>query len=131
MSCFLLSQSNYGYVGGCYECCSESAMMEEIYYRGPIVAALDAPSDLFRYKDGIFDSTSNYHTRVCDDPNKNLNGWEFTNHAVVIVGWGEEERIINEEPHMVKFWIVRNSWGPLWGRGKQLDLSQMTTHFLC
>lgn len=33
--------SGYGYVGGCYECCSEAAMMEEIYNSGPIVAALD------------------------------------------------------------------------------------------
>lgn len=36
-----LYASGYGYVGGCYECCSEAAMIEEIYHRGPIVVAVD------------------------------------------------------------------------------------------
>ena len=31
--------------------------------------------------------------------------WEFTNHAVVVVGWGEDDV---DGP----YWIVRNSWGP-------------------
>lgn len=116
MPSFALNQSDYGYAGGCYECCNEAAMMEEIYFNGPIVAAIDCPPRLFQYKDGIFDDADYHHSRHCDDPHKELNGWEFTNHAVVIVGWGEEEAVLNNQKQPVKFWIIRNSWGPNWGK---------------
>ena len=33
--------------------------------------------------------------------------WESLNHAVTIIGWGQNENI--------KYWIVRNSYGPDWG----------------
>mmetsp|Transcript_39158 Transcript_39158/g.94060 ORF Transcript_39158/g.94060 Transcript_39158/m.94060 type:complete len:661 (-) Transcript_39158:22-2004(-) len=36
-----------------------------------------------------------------------INGWEYTTHAVVVVGWGQRD----EE----KYWIVRNSWGENFG----------------
>jgi len=39
--------------------------------------------------------------------------WEYTNHALVAVGWGEQM----EEGKMVKYWLLRNSWGPTWGHG--------------
>lgn len=105
--------SGYGYVGGCYECCSEHSMREEIYFGGPIVVALDIPPSLFSYRKGVFSQDKDLHARVCDVPGKKLNGWEFTNHAVAIVGWGEEEDPDTGYPS--KYWIVRNSWGPQWG----------------
>ncbi|MFO0131192.1 MAG: C1 family peptidase [bacterium] len=37
--------------------------------------------------------------------------WEFTNHAVTCVGWGEYEH--NGE--IIKYWILKNSWGEEWG----------------
>ena len=40
-----------------------------------------------------------------------MNPWEYTNHAVVCVGWGEE--YINGQ--IVKYWILKNSWGIRWG----------------
>ncbi|KAK2197801.1 bifunctional Peptidase C1A [Babesia duncani] len=83
--------SNYGYVGGCYECTSEDEIMKEIYHHGPVAVAIDAPNSLFSYSDG----------------------WEYTNHAVVLVGWGEEE----SENGPVKYWIARNTWGNDWGIG--------------
>jgi cathepsin C len=45
-----------------------------------------------------------------------INGWEYTNHAITVVGWGQ---------HVVpasgggtetrKYWIIRNSWGSFYG----------------
>lgn len=42
-----------------------------------------------------------------------MNGWEYTNHAITVVGWGEHE--VYGETH--KYWIIRNSWGEFYGDG--------------
>ena len=44
----------YRYLGGYYGNCSELTMLEEIYEKGPIVAAFNAPSNLFSYQSGVF-----------------------------------------------------------------------------
>ena len=76
----------YGYVSG------EERMMKEIYARGPITCAIDATEELEAYKGGIFEDKT---------------GTTALNHAISVVGWGEENGI--------PYWIVRNSWGTYWG----------------
>ncbi|KAL8427585.1 hypothetical protein Efla_005760 [Eimeria flavescens] len=112
---------DYGYVGGCYECgdcLGEEHIKAEILANGPVTAAFDAPASLFSYKSGVYDTDGAPHARVCDTPGaggspSGLNGWEFTNHAVNIVGWGETEATEASPPQ--KYWIVRNTWGSNWG----------------
>eukprot|EP00741_Cyanophora_paradoxa_P004016 tig00000754_g3902.t1 len=40
---------------------------------------------------------------------------EELNHAVLLVGYGEDVSPILRRPR--KFWILKNSWGPKWGEG--------------
>jgi cathepsin C len=97
--------SKYGYIGGYYGACNEKHMMKELMDNGPIVVALNAPSDLFYYSGGV------YSFKDTNKANFDINGlsrWEKTNHAVLAVGWGEEK-------DGKKYWIIKNSWGDSWG----------------
>jgi len=96
---------NYGYVGGYYGACNEVAMMREMYKRGPLIVAFQAPGSLFYYDGGIFHGPKPEWQE--DNHVKGLNIWEQTNHAVVGVGWGEENG--------KKYWIMKNTWGTSWG----------------
>jgi len=44
-----------------------------------------------------------------------MNGWEYTNHAIVVVGWGEHEVEHEGTTTTEKYWIIRNSWGDSFG----------------
>ncbi|KAL8424688.1 hypothetical protein Efla_006473 [Eimeria flavescens] len=114
---------DYNYVGGFYEGCDEAKIMEEIYNHGPVVAAIDAPDALFLYDDGFFDSKPSDHGKLCDSPKKGFTGWEYTNHAISIVGWGEDPPRM---PGMAarKFWVVRNTWGNTWGRNGYVKMKR-------
>lgn len=95
---------NYRYVGGYYGSCNELLMMKEIMRNGPVIVAFQAPSSLFYYTGGIFTGPPPKREGVTEH---GVRYWEQTNHAVVAMGWGEENG------H--KYWIIKNTWGPKWG----------------
>jgi len=96
--------SNYRYVGGYYGSCNELLMMKEVMRNGPVIVAFQAPSSLFYYTGGIFTGPPPKHEGKTEH---GVRYWEQTNHAVVAMGWGEENG------H--KYWIIKNTWGPKWG----------------
>lgn len=107
------------YVGGFYGGCDEEAMKLEIYKNGPIVVAINATPELYYYEKGIF------HTdvkKIDGTEGKGVKPWEYTNHAVVCVGWGEET--IDDE--VVKYWILKNSWGDQWGENGYFKINRGT-----
>lgn len=97
---YRVKASKYNYIGGCYGCCNEKDMMKEIYENGPIVVGFQVNMALLHYSAGIF--------LQVDHESVQLNPWEETNHAVLVVGWGVS-------PKGTKYWIVKNSWGSFWG----------------
>jgi len=85
-------------------------MKKEIFENGPIIVALNAATDLYYYSSGVF-ITNAEEPIIQDNGNAEVKPWQFTNHAVSCVGWGETYH----EGHLLKYWILKNSWGSEWG----------------
>jgi cathepsin C len=96
---------NYRYLGGYYGAGNELAMMKEIHETGPIVVAFEPPSSLFYYTGGVFTGPRPKTEGVTE---QGVRAWEQTDHAVTCVGWGEDKEGL-------KYWILKNTWGPRWG----------------
>mmetsp|Transcript_48380 Transcript_48380/g.125462 ORF Transcript_48380/g.125462 Transcript_48380/m.125462 type:complete len:101 (+) Transcript_48380:1301-1603(+) len=74
-------------------------MMRELVSNGPIAVGFEVYDDFMTYTGGVYkhEASTDWTTT----------GFVPTNHAVLIVGYGEE----NGE----KYWLVKNSWGRHFG----------------
>jgi cathepsin X len=114
----IYSTDEYGSVKG------ESQMMAEIYSRGPIACSLNSePNSFDDYHGGII---------TCNKTEDVKCKATYTDHVVVIAGWG-----VDEETGM-KYWIGRNSYGTRWGEGagggwfrleRGVDALNMESHY--
>jgi len=85
--------AEYGSISG------KSAMMKEIYNRGPIACGIDA-NPLLNYEKGVM----------------KLEG-QGIDHVVSVVGWATDAENGFQ-------WIVRNSWGEYWGEMGYLRVAE-------
>jgi len=97
---FMAPISNYTCLSGPNPA-NEPQLMTYIYEHGPAAIALDAGLLQF-YFGGIVDP---FFPNLECDPNS-------LDHALLIVGWGQEDNWIGE---LTPYWIVKNSWGADWG----------------
>lgn len=74
----------------------EMGMVDAVARLNPVSFAYEVTADFVHYKDGIYSST------------KCKNTTETVNHAVLAVGYGEQNGTL--------YWIVKNSWGTSWGK---------------
>merc|ERR1719409_2639265 len=79
-------------------------MMQELYQKGPMSAGIEPGDDFMFYESGIYKSAG---TPNLMHHNPGVGEWERVDHAIVLVGWGEENG--------QKYWTLQNSWGPDWG----------------
>lgn len=72
-------------------------MKDQIYNHGPIQCSVMVTNKFWNWQgDGIFSEQV----------------WKMSiDHAIAIVGWGYDEKEDKE------YWILRNSWGTMWGDG--------------
>jgi len=113
---------DYGQTGGFAHGSSEASIMDEIYKNGPVIVSFSAkaiPEFIYNngksLKKGTDVMTVIKHDLVDKEPsstNKKILPWSYTTHSILAVGWGEEKSATGE---IIKFWVVRNSWGKGWG----------------
>ncbi|KPA83885.1 putative cysteine proteinase [Leptomonas pyrrhocoris] len=85
----------------------QEALMDAVAFKGPIAVSVDA-SRWFSYRGGIFDGCD-YSVNITQ------------NHAVQLVGYGHDYDSGKD------YWIIRNSWGPLWGEEGYIRLLREKT----
>ena len=82
-----------------------------VRYIGPVAVAVNAGAPTFiGYEGGIYD---------------NPNCSQKANHALLIVGYGEEEIPDGDSsPQIARYWIARNSWGLDWGENGYIRIKR-------
>ncbi|THD23701.1 Secreted cathepsin L 1 [Fasciola hepatica] len=80
----------------------EVKLMNLVGAQGPAAVALDVEPDVKMYKSGI------YQSQTCSS--------ETFNHAMLVVGYGTQDG--------TEYWIVKNSWGSLWGESGYIRLAR-------
>lgn len=108
---------SYNYIGGYLGAGNEEDMKLEIFNNGPIVASFFVHDDFKYYKNGIYS-----HVEGKAGKKGKVNPIEVTSHSVCIIGWDVDE-ITGE-----KSWIVKNSWGKLFGEEAPKDSAFYKTH---
>ncbi|VWU50270.1 dipeptidyl aminopeptidase 3, putative [Hepatocystis sp. ex Piliocolobus tephrosceles] len=74
----------------------EEDIKKYLYYNGPIAAAIEPPITFTKYKHGILKGS---YIKMYDGDESDAYIWNKVDHAVVIVGWGEDtpSNLINRE----------------------------------
>eukprot|EP00667_Euglena_gracilis_P004666 EG_transcript_4695 len=83
---------------------SIQSLKETVWQHGPVTISVDAsPIDWYYYKGGI------YYNPECSTVEHD--------HSITAVGYGTAE-------DGTKYWLIKNSWGHLWGEGGFIRLSE-------
>lgn len=76
---------------------NETKLMETVATFGPVSVGIDVSAEFLKYSRGVY-----------YDPDWNYLSPRYTNHAMLVVGYGTDTKEGD-------YWIVKNSWGEGWG----------------
>ena len=105
------------YVGGGYGRMSEDSLKREIRARGPVLFDFNAGYEFMTFQSGVLTEKSPHGCSSSDlsDNSTNMrsqedNGIQYQKltHSTLVIGWGVDK-------NGMKYWKVRNSYGPNWG----------------
>lgn len=139
---------NTRYLGGHYGAMSEEYMIKELRARGPILLDFNAGPSFQAYKRGVltdsqplnagrattmaqtYSDVFNYDMAMeSNTNNQTLEGlgyqWAKLTHSTLLIGYGVDE------PTGMKYWLIRNSYGPNWGEGGNLRLRRGQNDYAC
>mmetsp|Transcript_40241 Transcript_40241/g.110654 ORF Transcript_40241/g.110654 Transcript_40241/m.110654 type:complete len:634 (-) Transcript_40241:159-2060(-) len=112
---------DYWNIGGFSHGSDEESIMREIYHNGPVELGFSTTAipefvklngRSFLPETDVMTMISNHLTpKENYSANGDIHQWWYSTHAILAVGWGEEKVSWG----LVKYWIVRNSWGRTWG----------------
>jgi C1A family cysteine protease len=88
-----------------------------LYEHGPIAVALNVTNDFINFW-MVHHSSESYYPDTHEAWGNQLN------HIVVLVGWKDDSSIPNGG-----YWIVKNSWGPIWGYDGFFNLEYYALYF--
>lgn len=88
--------------------CSNDLGLFDVLTRGPVAAVVDASEEFMLYDEGIFD-------KPCKE----------ANHAILLTGY------FNHPKNNTSYWVVKNSWGPLWGDHGFIKIKQSKDYNSC
>jgi cathepsin L len=86
------------------------SVIRALAMKGPLAISVDA-SEWGSYKKGVFNG--------CNTKNPDIN------HGVLLVGYGEDEE--TKEP----YWLIKNSWGPIWGEKGYIRIRRDVNGTVC
>jgi len=89
--------------------CSNDLTLYRTLKKGPVASVVDASNHFMLYEDGIFDK-----------PCKNIN------HAILVMGYKKKEHEGDQN-----YWLVKNSWGPMWGNHGYIKIKQSDNYNSC
>lgn len=89
----------------------EEDLVQAVGNLGPVSVAYQVSPDFRFYSHGVYDSyNATTNSTMCQ------NDAQSVNHAVVAVGLGQvEEKSDNGAVTTIPYYIIRNSWGTMWG----------------
>lgn len=104
--------------------------MLELRSKGPVLFDFKADSTFGAYKHGILTEP----TQKEQDPDTVTNKrwlddlgveWQYLTHSCLLIGWGYDKQL------KMKYWVVRNSYGPQWGERGNFRVRRGMNDFGC